>query len=616
MTNYRRGTVTAESNWVEWLTRSYAQDPVVARRGRVTAALLLVVGAAALVILLVRLLVGEATAFMTGISLLVGLGVMGGLFAANRRGHTAEAGLILSLTLLLANFRLFDLSERGLPGPGILIVPILVAGIVGPAISSVGVALLAMFGHLMVNLQANPDYFNTLGPEVAGLLNLYGQFFAVAIASWLFARTSNQALQESTTYSLTLAHQQELLEERVATQSRYLQATTTIARAIVGMRDLDHLLDEVVKLIQTTFGYYHVQVFLVDEDREFAVLRQSTGEAGQALLARGHRLPVGSLSVIGQVTARGRSVIARDTDTDSIHRRNELLPLTRSEMALPLVAGDRMIGALDLQSVEADAFSEEVMPTLQALADQLAIAIENARLYNQTQESLRELQELYSEVTERSWADFLASARETERRQSYGPETKGVEEQRSAIIKRVLGAGTVIVSSGKDGRAAFIAAPIIVRNEVVGVIGVEPDQPRDWTQDDLQLIQSIAERAGLAVENARLYIQAQRAADRERLVNTIASRLQRAPNLTLLLESAAQELASALGTENVYAEISLDHPLARPRRQVSATTEPVEGEAKPTEEPLPAPENGRPNIAPDQVRQDKPDESEQARAKR
>jgi GAF domain-containing protein len=316
------------------------------------------------------------------------------------------------------------------------------------------------------------------------------------------------------------------------------------------------------------------------------VLRSSTGEAGQQLLARGHRLQVGSLSVIGQVTTGRRPVLARDTDTDAVHRRNELLPLTRSEMALPLIAGDQVIGALDLQSVEPDAFREDVIPTLQALADQLAVAIENARLYTQTQQSLRELEELYGEVTERSWADFLAEAREPERRQVYGPEPNALQVERSMVVKRVLGAGSLIMATGQDGRQAFLAAPIVVRNEVIGVLGVEPDGAREWTQDDLTLIQSIAERTAMAVENARLYLQAQRAAERERLVNTIAARLQRAPNLPLLLESAAQELAQALGTDNVYAEISLDQPLAQARREVSGQESgPVEGEARPAEPP-------------------------------
>jgi GAF domain-containing protein len=277
-------------------------------------------------------------------------------------------------------------------------------------------------------------------------------------------------------------------------------------------------------------------------------------------------------------------VIARDTDRDAVHRRNELLPLTRSEMALPLLAGDQVIGALDLQSVEPDAFTEDVIPTLQALADQIAVAIENARLYSQTQSSLREMEALYGEVTERSWSEFLGSVRETERRQVYGPEPQGLVAQRSAVVQRVVGSASPMVSTGKDGRQAFLAAPIVVRNQVIGVLAVEADGVREWTQDDMQLAQGIADRTALAVENARLYQQAQRAADRERLVSQIATRLQRAPNLEILLRSATQELASALGTASVYAEIDLTR--ASQETTGETVSEPVEGQAHPSPDPV------------------------------
>jgi len=569
----------------EWLTTIYAKDPTLQRRGRITATLLTATFTGALIffaaLIAVSTRVEGGTPIQVSLTMFLVIGVLSGLFYANRLGYVNEVGLLYALITLLSNFLLVDMTSTTLPGPAILIIPVLIAGLVGPPASAYAIAFLAVIGHLYVNTRADPEYFQHLGAQSQGLLNLYGQLFAAAFASWLFAQNTHTALAESTEFGLALSQQRERLEVRVASQSRYLQATTAIARAIVGLRDIDQLLNDAVDLIRDTFGYYHVQVFLVDEDRQYAVLRSSTGEAGRTLLDRGHRLPVGSLSVIGQVTAGGRLVVARDTDADAVHRRNELLPNTRSEMALPLVVTDRIVGALDLQSTEPDAFGEEVMPILQALADQLAIAIENARLFSQTQSSLRELEELYGDMTERSWADFLSQARDQEKRQVFGPESKTIEVQRSAVVKRVLGSGSVIISTGKDGRQSFLAAPIIVRNEIVGVLGVEPEGSREWTQDDIQLIQSIAERTALAAENARLYLQAQRAADRERLVNSIAGRLQRAPNLKLLLESAAEEIANALGTENVYAEISLDQPLGDVRKEISDANEPVEGQARP-----------------------------------
>lgn len=589
MTASQNITPSRQLRGFEWLTQVNTDDPVEARRGRVTAALL-PVGLVIIVLTAIAQLIASRTSVAaTILSVIVSLVVMAGIFAINRGGHTSLAGMALSALVLIANFVLFKPASDAMPGPAILILPVLLGGLLAPPWWAFVIAVAAVIGHAASSTQINPDFLSSLASNPTPVFTIYGNLLVSAFAVWMFSGITGSAIQEGAQTSQTLAQRQQALEVRAATQSRYLQATTTIARAIVGARDLDKLLDDAVRLILETFDYYHVQVFLVDDDREYAVLRSSTGEAGAALLARGHRLPVGSLSVIGQVTSGGRPVIARDTDADVVHKRNELLPLTRSEMALPIQAGDQVIGALDLQSVEPNAFHEDVIPTLQALADQLGVAIENARLFTQTQTSLRELEELYGEVTERSWAEFLAAAREQEKRQIYGPETTAIQTQRSAVVQRVLGAGSVILSTGADGRQAFLAAPVVVRNEVVGVLGVEPDSTRDWTQDDLLLIQSIAERTALAVENARLYLQAQRAADRERLVNTIASRLQRAPNLALLLQSAAQELAQALGTDNVYAEISLGQPLAPSRQDVSdADSEAVEGEARPSAEPLDA----------------------------
>lgn len=589
MTNLQQATPPSDQGTLAWLTYTDARDTAMARRGVINAVLFTLAFGGVLIRFLGRLFLAATLQsrdepLTVVIQMVVALAMIAAMFYANRRGFILESGLAFALFGLASNFLLIDLTSNSLPGPAILLVPVLAAALLGPPISAFFVAVLAVVGHGIVNVQADPDYFAELESDAPVLANVYIQILLVAFAAWLFARNSSRAMRESAELGTQLVTQRETLEDRVNTQSRYLQATTLIARSIVGARDIEKLLDDTVKLVQNTFGYYHVQVFLVDEDSDQAVLRSSTGEAGRVLLERGHRLPVGSLSVIGQVTAASRPVIARDTDADAVHRRNELLPDTRSEMALPLTVGGRMMGALDLQSTEPDAFGADVIPILQSLADQLAVAIENARLYTQTQRSMRELEELYGEVTERSWADFLAQARDPEKRQVYGPETQALEVQRSTVVKRVLGSGGVIISTGADGRQSFIAAPIVVRNEVVGVLGVEPDGSREWTQDDVALLQGIAERTALAVENARLYLQSQRAADRERLVNTISARLQRAPSLQMLLQSVAEELSGALGTDNVYAEISLGEPLAVARTDVTEDGQPVEGQARPTAE--------------------------------
>ncbi|MBN1427966.1 MAG: GAF domain-containing protein [Anaerolineae bacterium] len=570
-------------NAIDWLLRSQSPASGQARQGRLLAVVLILTELLTLIAAIVAHNVNsiDLAVRISGITISYGIVltvVWVFLYILNRRGLTTAAGMLLSVALLSLSIALVEQTGPMTATALSITVPVIVAGFFGPPFSAVVVAILAGTAYFVLNLRIEPEYTHTIfaGGASSQTLLVYVNLFFVAVISWLFSRTMRQAFQESSKLNLAIVEQRHEMEARLQTQTRQLQATTSVARTVAGARNLDQLMEDIVRLIRETFGYYHVQVFLVDAEESYAVLRQSTGDVGKALLARGHRLPVGSLSVIGQVTASSRPVIARDTDTDFIHRRNELLPLTRSEMAIPLIVGNQVIGALDLQSVEPDAFEEEMFPTFRALADQLAVAIKNAQLFEMAEENLRELSELSRTTTHRSWIDFLSETRQEERRQVHGVESKAMEIHRSRVVERVLGSGSVIVSSGADGRKAFLAAPIVVRNEVVGVIGVEPDDTREWSQDDLLLIQGIAERAALAVENARLYLQAQRAANREYLINTIASRLQRAPSLALLLESATRELSQALGTDNVYAEISMDHPISQSGKNVSDSNKDAE----------------------------------------
>ncbi|MBA3872996.1 MAG: GAF domain-containing protein, partial [Anaerolineae bacterium] len=170
------------------------------------------------------------------------------------------------------------------------------------------------------------------------------------------------------------------LESRIASRTRDISATQEVGRFAASQRNLQTLMEQVVELIVEKFpDIYHAQIFLIDADREYALLRASTGEPGKIMLSRGHRLGVGSVSVIGQVTGQGEVVVARDTGTSQVHQRNELLPLTRAELAIPLKVGDVTIGALDVQSRIRDSFGKDEIAILQTMADQVAVAIENAR---------------------------------------------------------------------------------------------------------------------------------------------------------------------------------------------------------------------------------------------
>lgn len=188
------------------------------------------------------------------------------------------------------------------------------------------------------------------------------------------------------------------LESRVEERTRQVRTAAEVARAATSIPTLEELLRQAVELIRDRFGYSYAGIFLSEIGGRQATLRAATGEVGAALIARGHNLEVGSNSIIGWVTAHGEPRIASDVSDDPLHLRNELLPETRSEAAVPLQVGETMLGALDVQSSEPDKFKSEDIEVLQTLADQLSAAIQNARLA-ETSLAAAERSRLISEVT-------------------------------------------------------------------------------------------------------------------------------------------------------------------------------------------------------------------------
>jgi putative methionine-R-sulfoxide reductase with GAF domain len=203
--------------------------------------------------------------------------------------------------------------------------------------------------------------------------------------SQTLSQMTAQLIQTTSNLEITVAERTKVLERR----AKYLETTSQISRALTSIYDVDSLLNTVTHLISENFGFYHIGVFIIDEQQEFAVLRAANSEGGWKMLAREHKLQVGEQGIVGYVTGTGQPRIQQQiVGEDNIHFENPDLPLTRSELALPLKAGNVIFGALDVQSTEEEAFSEEDVNVLQVLADSVAVAIQNTRLVQQLKESL------------------------------------------------------------------------------------------------------------------------------------------------------------------------------------------------------------------------------------
>lgn len=338
------------------------------------------------------------------------------------------------------------------------------------------------------------------------------------------------------------------LETRIASRTRDISATQEVGRFAASQRNLQTLMEQVVELIVEKFpDIYHAQIFLVDTDREYAVLRASTGEPGKIMLGRGHRLSVGSISIIGQVTGQGEIVVARDTGTSQIHQRNELLPLTRAELAIPLKVGNQTIGALDVQSRIRDSFGKDEIAILQTMADQVAVAIENARLYQDSVRRLEEIERINRASTLQTWQEYLHSQRERQLSSEAGIKS---DTDLSTIRKQAIQQNHIVVGNLTKNQTIPIAVPVQLRGQTLGAVEWEIPA-NDLNENKLQLAQELANRLALSLDNARLFQESQRAAERERVVNNIAARLTPQTEISDILQTAVREVGQALRAPQV-----------------------------------------------------------------
>lgn len=370
------------------------------------------------------------------------------------------------------------------------------------------------------------------------------------------ARELSLSNRELSTLQVDLEQRVEERTTELNKRAAQLEAVSSVARAIASVQDLDTLLPAITKLISEQFGFYHVGIFLLDEKRENAILRAANSEGGLQMLSRQHSLPVDRHSIVGYSILHGEPRIALDVGVDVVYFNNPDLPETRSEMALPLRVTEQVIGSLDVQSIQTNAFLEEDISVLTTLADQVAIAIENARLFGEARTALSESRALFERYTQQEWSTFARQAKQT----GFIFDGKQVTPLDRSIKRE---AAKVVVQTGSlslEKESASIGIPIRVRGQTIGVLDVRAKRgARQWKQDEISILEAAAERAGLALETARLVQSAQRRAARERAIGDISSKIGAVSNLESILQTAVEELGRRIGgATEVSLEISSD----------------------------------------------------------
>lgn len=284
-------------------------------------------------------------------------------------------------------------------------------------------------------------------------------------------------------------------------------------------------------------------MFLLDEASEHAVLSAANSPGGKKMLERKHRLRVGEEGIVGHVTAKGEPRIAMDVGKDPVFFNNPDLPETHSEMALPIRSEGRIVGALDVQSKETGAFTEDDVQMLGLLADQVSLAIENARLFDETRIALAEAEAISRQFTREAWGRLPVEHNLI----GYRYSLTGAAPLSEPVDLMEFDKGK---NQGQQAETSQVLVPIELRGEKIGTLVVQAPV-EGLNSDQLDLIRAVAERVALSAENARLFEETTRRAERERLVSDITSRVRELNDPQAMIQTAAEELRKALGATRV-----------------------------------------------------------------
>lgn len=351
-------------------------------------------------------------------------------------------------------------------------------------------------------------------------------------------------VEERTKEAQLRSQELEIANSQILRRAAQFEALAQVSQSISSIRDPQELLPRVASLISEHYGFYHVGVFLVDEANEYAVLTAANSPGGKRMLERQHRLKVGEQGIVGRVAGSGEPRIALNVGADAVYFNNPDLPETHSEMALPLRSSGKVIGALDVQSTEVGAFTDEDVQTLSLLADQVSLAMENARLFEETDRTLNELQMVMRQSTRDAWKRLPKQ----QKLLGYRYNTMGASPLNKPLELLETGKGA---ANAEGTEAGPFVVPIELRGEVIGNLVVQSPNGSRWNEDEQDIIRAVAERVALSAENARLFEETTQRAERERLVSEITGKIRSHNDPQAMIETALQELRSALGASRV-----------------------------------------------------------------
>lgn len=344
--------------------------------------------------------------------------------------------------------------------------------------------------------------------------------------------SSDEVSQLAIYFNRMVTRLQELqsdLEKKVDERTSQLKAINEVGRVATSILDPDELMKRVVNLITKEFGYYYSAIYLIDQTGQWCELKEATGEEGKVFKDSKQHFEITNMNLIGKAIRTRQAQISLDVGEQAVQFDNPLLPYTRSELSLPLFVGEQLLGALDVHSSEEAAFNEQDIEILQNMANQVAISLDNARLFQETRQGLNEMRNIQKQYLREAWID------------SNLPQG---------------GVSLALGENSAGGEANVVVVPIALRDQIIGQLTLEAEDT--LSVEDKNWIQAIATQTALALENARLLEESQSAAMREKFVTEITGKIWASTSLDGILQTAVRELGQILDVTNATIELDIE----------------------------------------------------------
>lgn len=331
------------------------------------------------------------------------------------------------------------------------------------------------------------------------------------------------------------------LEDQVKERTKDLSLSMEVGQQSAAIREEEELLPRITQFIRDQFDLYYVQVYYVDDVRKNLVLRQGTGDVGKLLLDRHHKLPIGVGSIVGQVAASGQSIVVSNTELSDIHKPNPLLPETRSELAVPLVVENVVLGVLDMQDGTAHKFTKENVTVFEAMATQLAIAIDGARQWTAAQESQKRAEQILRQLTRDAWGKVLA------------------DEYHATKIRYAYNLSTLsAVKNPMPPSESDVHVPIEIQGQTMGYLSLKLPEGQSETGDETLILEAVSQQLAQKIENLRLFEDTQRNAWRNQVIGETTSKVWSSAEVETVMKSAIEALGNELDASDVVIRLGRD----------------------------------------------------------